>query len=52
MAGIQGGAAPDQIGDAARRYAEQIQRQAQRDQRAKTNKPTRVRLILRRILGR
>jgi hypothetical protein len=44
--------APDQYGDAARLHAGDLQREMQRDQVAKTKKLTRVRLIVRRILGR
>jgi hypothetical protein len=44
--------APDQDVDAAKLRAQDIQRARQRSQRAKSRKPGRVRLILRRILGR
>jgi hypothetical protein len=46
------GGAPDQHGDAAKFHAEDLQRAMQRAQLTKTNKRTRVRLILRRVLGR
>ncbi len=43
---------PDQYGDAARFQAEDLQRAMQRDQIAETKKLTRVRQIVRRLLGR
>ncbi len=44
--------APDSNVDAAKFHAEEIQRAAQRNQHAETKMLTRVRLILRRVLGR
>lgn len=44
--------APDQFGDAAKLHAEDLQRAMQRDQLNKTKRLTRVRLVVRRILGR
>ena len=44
--------APDQYGDAAKLHAEDLQRAMQRDQLAKTKKRIRLRLIVRRLLGR
>jgi hypothetical protein len=44
--------APDQYGDAAKFHADDLQRAMERDQLAKTQKLTRVRLIVRRVLGR
>jgi hypothetical protein len=44
--------APDQYGDAAKFHAEDLQRAMQRDQRPKTKKLSRVRLIVQRVLGR
>jgi hypothetical protein len=47
--------APDQYGDAARFHADELQRAMQRDQLAKTTRTktlTRVRRIVRRVLGR
>ncbi len=44
--------APDQGVDAAKFHTEEIRRAAQRDERAETKMLTRVRLILRRVLGR
>ena len=47
--------APDPFGDLARFHAQDLQRAAQRDQLAETNKTkmlTRVRRIVRRVLGR
>jgi hypothetical protein len=47
------GGAPDQHADAAKfHHAEDLQRALQRAQLTKTKKLTRVRLILRRVLGR
>jgi hypothetical protein len=47
------GGAPDQHADAAKfHHAEDLQRAMQRAQLTKTKKLTRVRLILRRVLGR
>jgi hypothetical protein len=43
---------PDQDVDAAKLRAQDIQRARQRSQPAKSRKPGRVRLLLRRILGR
>lgn len=43
---------PDEHADAAKFHAEDLQRAMQRDQAAKTRKLTRVRRILRRVLGR
>jgi hypothetical protein len=44
--------APDQFGDAAKLHAGELQRAMQRDQLRKTKRLTRVRLIVRRVLGR
>jgi hypothetical protein len=44
--------APDQGVDAAKFHDEDIQRAMQRDELAQTKMLTRVRLILRRVLGR
>lgn len=44
--------APDQDVAAAKLRAQEVQRARQRSQPAKSRKPSRVRLILRRILGR
>jgi hypothetical protein len=44
--------APDQYGDAAKLHAGELQREMQRDQLRKTKKLARVRLIVRRVLGR
>ena len=44
--------APDQNVDAAKFHAEEIRRAMQRDECAETKMLTRVRLILRRVLGR
>jgi hypothetical protein len=44
--------APDQDVNAAKLRAQDVQRARQRSQPAKSKKPGRVRLILRRILGR
>ena len=44
--------APDQNVDAAKFHAEEIRRGMQRDECAETKMLTRVRLILRRVLGR
>ncbi len=44
--------APDQDVAAAKLRAQEVQRARQRTQPAKSRKPSRVRLILRRILGR
>jgi hypothetical protein len=44
--------APDQYGDAAKVHAGDLQRAMQRDQLGKTRKLARVRLIVRRVLGR
>jgi hypothetical protein len=44
--------APLDDGDAARFHAQELQRAVQRDKLAETAMMTRVRLILRRILGR
>ncbi len=52
MASMGSMGAPDQYGDAAKLHAEELQRAMQRDQLAKTKKRTRVRIIVRRILGR
>jgi hypothetical protein len=43
---------PDEYVDAAKFHAEDLQRAMQRDQVAKTRMLTRVRRILRRVLGR
>jgi hypothetical protein len=43
--------APDQNVDAAKFHAEEIRRAMQRDECAETKMLTRVRLILRRVLG-
>jgi hypothetical protein len=43
---------PDQDVQAAKLHAQDIQRTRQRSQPVKSRKPGRVRLILRRILGR
>ena len=44
--------APDQNVDAAKFHAEEIQRAMQRDECPQTKMLTRVRLLLRRVLGR
>jgi hypothetical protein len=44
--------APDQYGDSAKLHAQDLQRAMQRDQLAETKKLTRLRLIVRRVLGR
>ena len=44
--------APDQYADEARRHAADLQRAMQRDRRSETRKLARIRLILRRVLGR
>jgi hypothetical protein len=44
--------APDQYADAAKAHAADLQRAMQRDERAEVRKLARVRLILRRLLGR
>ena len=44
--------APDQYGDTAKFTAEELQRALQRDQLAETKMLTRIRLIVRRVLGR
>ena len=44
--------APDQNVNAAKFHAEEIRRGVQRDECAPTKRLTRVRLILRRVLGR
>ncbi len=44
--------APDQNVDAAKFHAEEIRRGMQRDECAETKMLTRVRLLLRRVLGR
>jgi hypothetical protein len=44
--------APDQYADEARRHAVDRQRAMQRDRRSETRKLARIRLILRRVLGR
>ena len=46
------GGSPDPHVDAAKFHAEDLQRAMQRHQRAKTRKLARIRLILRRVLGR
>jgi hypothetical protein len=43
--------APDQNVDAAKFHAGEIQRAMQRDEHAQTKMLTRVRLVLRRVLG-
>jgi hypothetical protein len=44
--------APDQFADEAKLHAEELQRARQGARRAKTGKLARVRLIVRRVLGR
>jgi hypothetical protein len=44
--------APDQYADEARRHAADLQRAMQRDRQSETRKLARIRLILRRVLGR
>jgi hypothetical protein len=44
--------APDQFADEAKLHAEQLQRARQGAQRTKTKRLDRVRLIVRRVLGR
>ena len=46
------GGSPDPYVDAAKFHAEDLQRAMMRGQRAKTRKLARIRLILRRVLGR
>jgi hypothetical protein len=44
--------APDQFADEAKLHAEDLQRARRASQRTKAKKPSRVRLIVRRVLGR